>query len=274
VNWHRAVDLSSGTSSSYREFVVDLDAMVAASGIAYNSQFRIKVQQYDNYSITTDGFAFDDISVGPGETVATPPPALIALDAYEPDDVRSQAGVILDGQVQVRSIHVAGNLDHATFFLSEASDVVIETDGTAGDTVLFLYDHTGSRVGYDDDGGRAYFSRIQLINLAPGDYCVEVREYGSNGTIQHYTLSLTTALPSAPAIDPVSYGTGDPGDYDLCDSYGYYGCSPQAGGANASGWRGLLAWLLPLAAAVLAVSTLRCRCMRRAEMKKQEPARR
>jgi len=31
--------------------------------ISYTGDFRIKFQQYDNYYITSDGFAFDDIEV-------------------------------------------------------------------------------------------------------------------------------------------------------------------------------------------------------------------
>jgi hypothetical protein len=65
TNWHKVQGLTSveGTSGSYRQFVVDLDAAKTATGLQCNAQFRIRFQQYDNYAITTDGFAFDNIEL-------------------------------------------------------------------------------------------------------------------------------------------------------------------------------------------------------------------
>ncbi len=61
--WHRVQGLTStdGISSSCTQFIVDMDAAAAAAGIGYNRTFKIKFQQYDNYPISSDGFAFDDI---------------------------------------------------------------------------------------------------------------------------------------------------------------------------------------------------------------------
>jgi len=75
VNWYRAVDLASAVTGTYQRFDVDLDALCAASGISYNGAFKIKFQQYDNYPVATDGFAFDDISVDVPQppTIATQP---------------------------------------------------------------------------------------------------------------------------------------------------------------------------------------------------------
>src|SRR5262249_27347441 len=66
-------------------YIVNLDASVAAFGLAYNSTFRIRFNQYDNYPIqasNSDGIGLDDISVTGGlagvldhfnvSTVATP----------------------------------------------------------------------------------------------------------------------------------------------------------------------------------------------------------
>ncbi len=49
--------------ASYAEFVVNLDAAVAAHGLAYNSTFRIRFNQFDNYAISLDGLALDDITI-------------------------------------------------------------------------------------------------------------------------------------------------------------------------------------------------------------------
>ena len=63
--WYKVQGLTAadGISSGWKRFEVDLDAAVAAAGIGYNSAFKIKFQQYDNYPATSDGFAFDEISL-------------------------------------------------------------------------------------------------------------------------------------------------------------------------------------------------------------------
>jgi PKD repeat protein len=53
----------TGGTSTYEEIVLDIDALAASYGLSLTSTFVIKFQQYDNYPITTDGMAFDDISV-------------------------------------------------------------------------------------------------------------------------------------------------------------------------------------------------------------------
>lgn len=54
-------------SGTYEEIVVDLDAAVATHGLAYNSTFRIRFNQYDNHPIPGDGIALDDISISGDE---------------------------------------------------------------------------------------------------------------------------------------------------------------------------------------------------------------
>jgi hypothetical protein len=65
TKWYKIKGLTSnsGITSGGTTFVVDLDAKVKAAGIAYNKTFKIKFQQYDNYSIPNDGFAFDNIHI-------------------------------------------------------------------------------------------------------------------------------------------------------------------------------------------------------------------
>ncbi|HUW84368.1 MAG TPA: M36 family metallopeptidase [Phycisphaerae bacterium] len=50
-------------SSSYAQITVDLDAAIAAYGLSYNSTFKIRFNQYDNYPISTDGITLDDIEI-------------------------------------------------------------------------------------------------------------------------------------------------------------------------------------------------------------------
>ena len=64
---------ASYSNSTWYQFNLDLDALASANGLALSSTFVVKFQQYDNYQIATDGFAFDDISVS---SVVTPDDAV------------------------------------------------------------------------------------------------------------------------------------------------------------------------------------------------------
>ena len=115
----------------------------------------------------------------------------LAGDIYEVDDTAAAAKAISNGQVQVRSIHFAGDVDWAKFTVGAngANNVVIETAGSYGDTEMWLYGPNGSTVllAYDDDGN-GLCSRISLVTLAAGTYYIRVQEYGNNAIIPVYTL--------------------------------------------------------------------------------------
>jgi PKD repeat protein len=53
----------TGGNSTYREIVLDVDALASSYGLSLTGTFVVKFQQYDNYGISSDGMAFDDISV-------------------------------------------------------------------------------------------------------------------------------------------------------------------------------------------------------------------
>ena len=53
----------SETDEVYQTINMDVDALASGAGLTLNSTFVIKFQQYDNWSLTNDGFTFDDISV-------------------------------------------------------------------------------------------------------------------------------------------------------------------------------------------------------------------
>jgi hypothetical protein len=60
VTWHRVAAFNVASTGA---FLVDLDAAIAAAGIIYTSDFRIKFQQYDNGPTPTDGREWGNIRV-------------------------------------------------------------------------------------------------------------------------------------------------------------------------------------------------------------------
>jgi len=72
-------DLNGGsyTNNTWQQFNLDLDALASANGLSLTSTFIIQLQQYDNYHMTTDGHAYDDIEV---VGVTGPDPAITVTD--------------------------------------------------------------------------------------------------------------------------------------------------------------------------------------------------
>lgn len=62
VTWYEIQPLRS-LSADWQKYTVDLDAALAARGLTYNSDFRIRFNQYDNFAVPTDGIAIDDIAI-------------------------------------------------------------------------------------------------------------------------------------------------------------------------------------------------------------------
>lgn len=54
---------NDGLTGSYKQFVIDLDAAIAANNLIYNSTFHIRFNHFDDSPINIDGFAFDDIRI-------------------------------------------------------------------------------------------------------------------------------------------------------------------------------------------------------------------
>jgi hypothetical protein len=64
ITWHEIQSLRSPTiTGAWGQFTVNLSTAIATRGLSFNSSFRIRFNQYDNFSITTDGIAIDDILV-------------------------------------------------------------------------------------------------------------------------------------------------------------------------------------------------------------------
>lgn len=115
-------------------------------------------------------------------------------DDFEDDDSSSSPSSISNGQTQSRSIHDIGDKDWVSFTVggSGATNVVIETGGSSGDTEIFLFgpDSANTLITSNDDGGENFFSRINLSSLATGTYLVRVEEFSNNATISAYTLKV------------------------------------------------------------------------------------
>ncbi len=53
----------SGNGGTWEQETLDVDALATANALSLTGTFVVKFQQYDNFAIADDGFAFDDIAV-------------------------------------------------------------------------------------------------------------------------------------------------------------------------------------------------------------------
>jgi hypothetical protein len=144
-------------------------------------------------------------------------------DQYEDDDTYAQASTLTLGVPQYHAILDGGmDEDWAKFVLTSATDLVIETSGAGGDTVLAVFDETGvttydtytdpstwDTLAIDDDSGVDSFSKITGTSISPGTYYVLVWEYGMDDEIQNYQLMVfvpTQPDGYEPNNDPSSAG--------------------------------------------------------------------
>jgi predicted 3-demethylubiquinone-9 3-methyltransferase (glyoxalase superfamily) len=68
VTWH-AVFSFTGSTAVFTQTTIDLDAQATAAGVDLNDHFLIKFQFHDDWSIGSDGYAIDDVTVA-GEGLA------------------------------------------------------------------------------------------------------------------------------------------------------------------------------------------------------------
>lgn len=182
------LDPASFSDNTWRSVTLDVDALAAANGLSLTSTFIIEFQQYDDYPITTDGFAFDDISV----TVPSGGGAITA------ESESNNTSATADGPVGT-GIGVTGNISSAPdqdfffFDVSTAGNINISLAiGSSADLDWFLYNSSMVEV------ARGYSTanpEVGNYNAAAGHYYLMVDGYLS--AVSAYTLTVSGGLANS-----------------------------------------------------------------------------
>lgn len=198
TNWYEVQSLRSPTvTNGWGQFTVDLDAAIAVNHLAYNASFKIRFNQYDNYNISTDGIAIDDITV-----TADVPPSTLSLQV--PPQATEGAGVVngsvtLSGpaasdtvlnlfsksaaKVTVPStVTIPAGQSSATFPLTVLDDPYV--DGTKNVVI------TVSGAGYLETG-----TSMQILDNDSGTLSLTVPSVVLENAVT-VTATLTASLPS------------------------------------------------------------------------------
>jgi subtilisin family serine protease len=184
---------ASFSDNTWRNVVLDVDALAAANGLALTSTFVVKFQQYDDYPITTDGMAFDDISV----TVPSGGGAITA-ESESNNTSGTADGPVGTGVGVTGSISSSSDQDWFYFDVSTAGTISVSVNiGSSADLDWFLYNSSLAEVarGYTTANPEA-----GNYNAAAGRYYVMVDGYLS--AVSSYTLTVAGGL--ANVIQPAS----------------------------------------------------------------------
>lgn len=175
---------ASFSDNTWRQQTLDLDALAAGAGLSLTSTFVVKIQQYDDYPITTDGFAIDDVSV-----TATGGGAITA--ETESNNTSGTAdGPVGTGVGVTGSISSASDQDYFYFDVATAGNINVSLSiGSTADLDWFLYNSSLTEVarGYTTANPEA-----GSYNAAPGRYYLMVDGYQS--ATSSYTLTVSGGL--------------------------------------------------------------------------------
>ncbi len=133
------------------------------------------------------------------EKPLTPFQGDIRASEAEPNGGCATANPITPGDPMLASISPVGDIDYFQLVVTTAGSYTCFTapgvGQTGGDTQMYLYrDDCTTQVAYDDDGGDGAYSRF-VVSLTVGTYYFKINEYGNNGLINAYVLSVQAPQP-------------------------------------------------------------------------------
>jgi PKD repeat protein len=206
-NFVKVHNLEGGSTSNntWQELTLDVDQLASANGVSLTSTFIIKFQQYDNYSMTTDGFAFDDIDVSAGSAPTNNPPTANANGAYT------------GTEGEAVSFSSAGSSDSDGSIASYSwnfGDGNTSTEANPSHTYASAGTYTVTLTVTDDDGATDSDQTTAEISTAPaGDYATLPYTTGFESGLDNYWS--TTSANSYGQIQTTTANSPHSGSYHL-----------------------------------------------------------
>ena len=185
-------DLNGGSYSNqtWQSFDLDLDALAGGAGLSLSSTFVVKFQQYDNYQMTSDGFAFDDIAVSEGSSGGGGGDTGISSETENNGSIASANGPVGDGRVVSGNISSSTDDDYFWFDVDTAGNINISVAiGGSADLDWYLYNSSGTQV---DRGYTTSNPEAGSYTAGVGRYYVRVDGY--RGATSSYTLTVSGGL--------------------------------------------------------------------------------
>ncbi len=157
INWYTILTNMSSNPGEWVDVSIDLVDAAAMAGIALDQNFRVKFQQYDNFSLPDDGRAFDAIEIVDTEPAADWYTFDVANGQYATAFVTSVAG---SSSVQLDIFNEIGALIYSGTSTAELDSVV---DPLVGSGETYFARVTG------DANYNLIVTRGAGFNLEPND---------------------------------------------------------------------------------------------------------
>ncbi|MEA3208287.1 MAG: large repetitive protein [Chthoniobacter sp.] len=179
TNWYEVQGLRSLTST-YTAYSVNLDTALAARGLSYSSNFKIRFNQYDNNYLPYRGIAIDDILV-----TGTPANSLaIALPAQAVEGAGAVTGSVSLPAAQGVAVTVALSSNSPAKITVPAS-VVVPAGQTSANFTLTVLDDTVL------DGTKTVAITAAAAGLSSGAASIQV--------LDNETGALSVSVPASAA---------------------------------------------------------------------------
>ncbi|MBA4015842.1 MAG: hypothetical protein C0483_01505 [Pirellula sp.] len=202
--WYRLWDPVTQNSGVWTQYSFDLVAAAATAGISLNSDFKIKFQQYDDFAMTTDGRAWDDITLTTTNSDADYYSLTLAAGESLSVALKKQSGVgapqvmLQDGAgTVVASGTTGGGIDSAihNFVAPTAGTYYLAVAGS----LISPYTVAVTRNAAFDGGANANLATAQNIGALRTvvGYADASSDFYSVHLSYDTTLTLATSLPGA-----------------------------------------------------------------------------
>jgi hypothetical protein len=217
--WHRVWQATTGSSGLYTPITVDLAAAAASAGITLGNNLKVKFQQYDNYSITTDGRAFDNVFVTTPTTsldnyrftLAAGDTATLAFESLAGSSTSGDLK-LFDGAGNLLALSGAGptNIDRtiADFTAPAAGTYYAQLSGNSGDYSLVITTNAGFDI---EANGTVATAQKVLSRQSSGEQRVLGAINGTTGsTTDIYAVSLAAGATLQLQTFTPGDGAGEP----------------------------------------------------------------
>ncbi|HIE37537.1 MAG TPA: hypothetical protein EYP77_00410, partial [Anaerolineae bacterium] len=190
----------SFTNNTWQAVDLDLDALSSDAGLALTGSFVVKFQQFDNYGATTDGFAFDEISVtSGGGTGNTDYASLPYSTGFETGTVDQYWELIegVEGRIQVTTANApSSGLFHLTMddavnggsFSQNEARLKLDLGSVSQATLSFRWKHINDET-HPQDG--------VFISSNGGTTFTKIRDLNGGSTVPNSWQTITIDLDQA-----------------------------------------------------------------------------
>ncbi len=136
----------NGFPANYENVFLDLDTAVANAGMSYVDGFMIRFQSFDDFSIPTDGYSFDDICLQPAQPDISVTPDSLASNQFADELVTQTLAIDNSGSLTLTWDMVEAASDCATpgdIAWASASPVSGTIPSLGSNGVDVVFDSTG-----------------------------------------------------------------------------------------------------------------------------------